>query len=106
MTGGQLLVVALAGALTYVIRSSFLAFAGKLAEVPPVAREVLRMIPPAALAALTVPALLRPDAAFEPVSSLVAGGIAAALVAWWRRDLFSPLVVGLVVVIATRPFLG
>lgn len=106
MTGGQLLVIAIAGALTYAIRASFLTFAGKLAEVPPVANQVLRMIPPAALAALTVPALLRPDVAFEPVSSLVAGGIAAALVAWWRRDLFSPLVVGIVVVVATRPFLG
>ena len=107
MTAFQLLVVVLAGLLTYAIRASFLVVAGRMTALPPVVTTVLRMIPAAALAALVLPGLLRPGAGgFDPVNSIVAGGIVAVLVTRWRRSIGLSLAAGLVVVVATRPFLG
>jgi branched-subunit amino acid transport protein len=107
MTAAQLLVVVLAGALTYGIRVSFLLFAGRMTELPQTVVTVLRMIPAAALAALVFPGLLRPDAAaFDPVNSIAAGGLAAVLTSLWKRNIGLSLAVGLAVVVATRPFLG
>lgn len=107
MTAAQFLAIVLAGVLTYAIRASFLVFAGRMTELPTTVTTVLRMIPAAALAALVLPGLLRPDAgAFDPVNSIAAGGIAAVLMSLWKRNIGLSLAVGLVVVLATRPFLG
>ncbi len=107
MTATQLLAIALAGVLTYAIRASFLVFAGRMTELPPTVTTVLRMIPAAALAALVLPGLVRPDAgAFDPVNSIAVGGVAAVLMSLWKRSIGLSLAVGLVVVVATRPFLG
>lgn len=107
MTATQFLAIALAGLLTYAIRVSFLVFAGRMTELPATVTTVLRMIPAAALAALVLPGLLRPDAgAFDPVNSIAAGGIAAVLMSLWKRNIGLSLAVGLVVVLVTRPFLG
>lgn len=107
MTPAQFLAILLAGVLTYAIRASFLVFAGHMTELPRTVTIVLRMIPAAALAALVLPGLLRPDAAgFDPVNSIAAGGLAAVLVSLWKRSIALSLAVGLVVVIVTRPFLG
>ena len=107
MTAAQLLVVVLAGALTYGIRVSFLLFAGRMTELPQTVVTVLRMIPAAALAALVFPGLLRPDtAAFDPVNSIAVGGLAAVLMSLWKRNIGLSLAVGLAVVVLTRPFLG
>lgn len=107
MTAAQLLAVALAGVLTYAIRVSFLVFAGRMTELPPTVTTVLRMIPAAALAALVLPGLLRPDAAgFDPLNSIAVGGIAAVLVSVWKRSIGLSLAAGLVVVVLARPFLG
>lgn len=107
MTALQLATIVLAGVLTYAIRSSFLVVAGRMTSLPPVVMTVLRMIPAAALAALVLPSLLRPDAgAFDPINSVTAGGLAAVLVSLWRRSIGLSLAVGLAVVLATQPFLG
>lgn len=107
MTAAQLLAIVLAGVLTYAIRASFLVFAGRMTELPATVTIVLRMIPAAALAALVLPGLLRPDAGgFDPVNSIAAGGIAAVLMSLWKRNIGLSLAVGLVVVVATRPLLG
>lgn len=107
MTGFHLLVVGLAGLLTYAIRASFLVVAGRMTALPPLVTTILRMIPAAALAALVLPGLLRPGAGgFDPLNSIVAGGVAAVLVTLWRRSIGLSLAAGLVVVVATRPFLG
>ena len=55
------LTIVLAGAGTFAMRASFLAAAGRLAEVPPGVQRLLRQIPSAALASLVVPAFVRPD---------------------------------------------
>lgn len=107
MTRAQLAAIALAGLLTYVIRVSFLAVAGRMATLPATVTTVLRMIPSAALAALVLPGLLRPDrVGFDPVNSVMVGGIVAVLLSLWKRNIGLSLAGGLVVVVATRPFLG
>ena len=107
MTRSQLLVVVLAGMLTYAIRASFLVVAHRMTALPHVVVTVLRMIPAAALAALVLPGLLRPDAGgLDPVNSIAAGGLAAVLVSLRTRSIALPLAAGLAVVVATRPFLG
>ncbi|MDQ1515853.1 MAG: hypothetical protein QOE80_1683, partial [Actinomycetota bacterium] len=52
--------ILLAGGGTFAMRASFLGFAHRLTTVAPWVQRVLRQIPPAALASLVVPALLRP----------------------------------------------
>lgn len=107
MTAAHLLVIVLAGALTYAIRASFLVFATRMTELPPVVMTVLRMIPSAALAALVLPGLLRPEGAgLDPLNSIAVGGVAAVLVAVWKRNIGLSLAAGMVVVLAAQPLLG
>ena len=107
MTRAQLVVVALAGVLTYAIRASFLVVADRMTQLPHTVVTVLRMIPAAALAALVLPGLVRPDAAgFDPLNSIAAGGVAAVLVSLRTRSIAWSLAAGLVVVLVARPFLG
>lgn len=89
-------VVLLAGAIgTYLIRASFLAVADRVAEIPARWRTPLRLIPPAVLAALITPAVLRPDGVLtalgpRPLAALVALGVAL-----WTRSVIATIVVGL-----------
>lgn len=107
MTAAHLLAIVLAGVLTYAIRASFLVFATRMTELPPIVATVLRMIPSAALAALVMPGLLRPEGAgFDPLNSIAAGGVAAVLVSLWKRNIGLSLAAGMVVVLAAQPVLG
>ena len=99
MSGVALLAALLVGAGTVALRASVLVFAERLGEVPPRVREVLRMIPPAALAALVAPAVMRPGGAFELVSPESVAGLLALLVAWRTRSLLATILVGLVAVV-------
>lgn len=92
-------VLLVAGVLTYAIRGSFLLFADRFSALSSSTREVLRMIPPAALAALVAPALLRPDGAFVLVSPQSLAGIIALGVAWRTRNVLLTILVGLAAVI-------
>jgi branched-subunit amino acid transport protein len=87
--------ILLAGAGTFAMRASFLAVAGRLAEVPPPVRRVLRQIPPAALAALVAPALLRPGGELGLWQPELAAGLLAAIVSWRTRSVVATLTVGL-----------
>ena len=89
------LAIALAGAGTFAMRASFLAAANHLGEVPPWASRVLRQIPPAALAAIILPALVRPEGTFDLFQPRLAAGVLAALIAWWTRSVLATLVLGL-----------
>lgn len=88
-------VILVAGAGTYAMRSSFLAVAHRLAEVPPWLSRILRQIPPAAMAAIVVPALLRPYGEFDLFQVRLLAGIAAAAVAWKTRNVGLTLVAGM-----------
>ena len=92
-------VILISGAGTYAMRASFLAAAHRLAEVPPVLARVLRQIPPAALAAIVLPALIRPDGEVDLFQPRLLAGLVAALVAWRTRNVGLTLVVGMVVLV-------
>jgi branched-subunit amino acid transport protein len=87
--------IVLSGVGTFAMRASFLAAATRLATVPPGVQRLLRQIPPAALAALVVPALLRPEGELDLLHPRFAAGVLAALVAWHFRNVALTLVVGL-----------
>ncbi len=90
----------LAGAGTFAMRASFIVAARRMATVPPWADRILRQIPPAALAALVLPALVRPEATLDLWQPRLAAGIFAAVVAWRTRNVALTLVLGLLGLIA------
>jgi branched-subunit amino acid transport protein len=92
--------IVLSGAGTFAMRFSFLAAAHRMATVPPAVQRLLRQIPPAALAALVVPALLRPEGTIDLTHPRLAAGLIAALVAWRTRNIALTLVVGMGVLLA------
>ena len=94
--------IVLAAAGTYAMRASFLVVAHRMATVPPFVQRLLRQIPPAALASLVLPALLRPDGHIDLTQARLYAGIVAALVAWRTRNTAITLVAGMAVLIALR----
>ena len=89
------LAIVLAGIGTYTMRASFLVFAHRLADVPPSVQRLLRQIPPAALAAIVIPALFRPDGFLDLWQPRLYAGILAAAVAWRTRNIAVTLIVGI-----------
>jgi branched-subunit amino acid transport protein len=87
--------IVLAGAGTYALRASFLLAADRLARVPSGVERLLRQIPPAALASLVVPALLRPHGELDLFSPRLVAGLVAAVVAWRTRNVAATLTVGM-----------
>jgi branched-subunit amino acid transport protein len=92
-------VIVVGGLLTFAIRGSFLLVASRLASLPGATRELLRMIPAAALAALAAPALLRSDDRVVLLGPRPLAGLVALAVAWWSRSMLLTVAVGLVAVI-------
>jgi branched-subunit amino acid transport protein len=84
------------------MRASFLAVAHRMVTVPPTVQRLLRQIPPAALASLVVPALLRPEGHLDLTQARLYAGVLAALVAWRTRSTVLTLVVGMGVLLAVR----
>lgn len=99
-------VIVLGGIATFAIRGSFLLIASRLAELPATTRELLRMIPAAALAALVAPALLRTDGQLVLWGPRPLAGLVALGVAWWTRSVLATIVVGLVSVVGFEGVLG
>jgi branched-subunit amino acid transport protein len=87
--------IVLAGAGTFAMRASFIAAATRLATVPPWADRILRQIPPAALAAIVLPALIRPEGTVDLLQPRLAAGVLAGLVAWKTRNVLLTLVLGI-----------
>ena len=87
----------LAGIGTYAMRASFLVFAHRLADVPFGVQRLLRQIPPAALAAIVLPAFIRPEGQLDLMQPRFIAGAAAALVAWKSRNIALTLLVGMAV---------
>lgn len=98
MTARIWIAVVLSGIGTYAMRASFLVFAHRLADVPPGVQRLLRQIPPAALASIVVPALLRPHGSIDLFQARFVAGVLAAVVAWRTRNIALTLVVGIGVV--------
>ncbi|MBA3743929.1 AzlD domain-containing protein [Sporichthya sp.] len=96
--------IVLAGIGTFTMRASFLAMAHKLSEVPPWAERILRQIPPAALAALVVPALVRPHGEFDLTQWRLVAGLIAGLVAWRTKNVALTLVLGVGILMLLQQF--
>lgn len=94
--------IALSGAGTFGMRASFLAFADRLATVPPPVQRILRQIPPAALASIVVPALLRHGGHFGIWQPRLAAGLLAAAIAWRTRNIAITLVAGMVMLMVLQ----
>jgi branched-subunit amino acid transport protein len=88
-------VILLSGAGTFAMRASFLVAANRVANVPQGVQRLLRQIPPAALASLVLPALVRPHGSLDLTQGRLVAGVLAALVAWRTRSVPLTLVVGL-----------
>ncbi|MDZ7676901.1 MAG: AzlD domain-containing protein [Acidimicrobiales bacterium] len=91
--------ILVAAAGTYALRASFLALAHRLVDLPEPVERVLRQIPPAVLAALTVPALIRPEGSFDLWQPELFAGALAAIVSWRTRNIALTLVVGMGVLV-------
>lgn len=96
------LTIALASAGTFVLRASFLVFARRLVDLPPTAHRVLRQIPPAVLAAMVVPALVRPEGQLDLWQPELLAGVVAAYVSWRTRNVALTLAVGMGVLVALQ----
>ena len=91
--------ILLAGAGTFAMRASFLTAADRLGRVPSGVQRLLRQIPPAALASLVVPALVRPEGQLSFTQAPFAAGLLGGLLAWRTRNAALTLVVGLVALV-------
>ena len=99
-------VIVVVGSGTFALRASFLALADRLTGLPRDAREALRMVPAATMAALTIPALLRPDGDWDLLGPRALAGVLAGLVAHRTGNALLTVVVGLVAVIGLQALLG
>lgn len=95
-----------AGAGTYLFRASFLSVADRLVDLPRPVTRVLEQIPPAAFAALVLPALLRPEGSLDLWQPRLLAGAVAAAVVWRTRNVGLTLVVGMGVLIALEQLVG
>lgn len=82
------------GIVTYLVRAGLLTVAHRARDLPPRVLDGLRMIPPAALAALVAPAVLRPDGPLLLWHPRPLAGLLAAAVAWRTRSVVATLLVG------------
>lgn len=94
--------IVLSSAGTFGMRASFLAFADRLATVPPPVQRILRQIPPAALASIVVPALLRHGGHVAIWQPRLAAGLVAAAIAWRTRNIAITLVAGMAVLMVLQ----
>lgn len=75
------------------------AAADRLVTVPPWAQRLLRQIPPAALASIVLPSLVRPEGDLDLAHPRFIAGIVAALVAWRTKNVVATLIVGMALVV-------
>lgn len=85
------------GIATYAIRLSFIHLFGRIDEVPERARQLLRFVPPAVLAALVVPDLvtIRPGVVETLLDERLIAGVVAGAVAWVTENVFATIVTGM-----------
>ena len=91
--------IALVGAGTYLARVSFLGVAHRMADPPIYVQRILRMIPPAALAALVLPSFVRPGGTFDLTQPRFVAGVVATAVAFWTKNVLITLAVGMTLVV-------
>jgi branched-subunit amino acid transport protein len=98
--------IILAGIGTFAMRASFIAAADRFATVPPWGQRILRQIPPAALASLVIPAMVRPEGEIDLSHPRFLAGLVATFVAWRTKNVAATLVVGMGAVMLLQNFGG
>ncbi len=90
------LTIAGVGLGSYLLRLSFIALWQKL-RIPAVVNQALAYVPAAVLAALVLPALLRPEGVVDlSVDNLrLIAGLVAGAVAWYSRSVLLTLATGM-----------
>jgi branched-subunit amino acid transport protein len=84
------------GLVTYAIRLSLIGVFGDW-QVPPIIRRALRFVPPAVLAAIILPELLRPDDVIDLslTNARLIAGLLAVLIAWRTKNVLATIAVGM-----------
>jgi branched-subunit amino acid transport protein len=98
MSRTDLWVIILGGmAVTYATRLSFILWIPS-SRLPPLLRRGLRFVPPAVLAALTLPMLLRPAGSFDVslYNTRLLAGVVASLVAWRTKNTWFTIATGMI----------
>lgn len=95
-SAGLWLLILLIGLGTFALRLSFIHFWGRI-ELPQIVHRALRFIPAAVLAALVVPALIRPEGTIDlSLHNLrLIAGLLAAVVAMLTRNVLFTLAAGM-----------
>lgn len=90
------LVMLIAGALTFLIRLSFILLVGRR-EIPPWLRRTLRFVPPAVLTAIIIPEILLPGGVFDFSlgNARLLAGLLAAVIAWRTRNTILTILAGM-----------
>lgn len=99
MTGVALLTFAVAGAITFGWRFSFLAIRNADERLAPWVRQALRHVPPAVLAALVAPAFVRHSGAVDLWDARVLAAVVGGLVAWRTRNILATVGLGMAVLL-------
>jgi len=96
-----------AGLVTYLIRLSFIALLGRF-ELPPLAAQALRFVPPAVLSAIIFPELLLKggELALGWRNARLLAGLVAALVAWRTQNVLLTIAVGMAALWGLQAVLG
>jgi branched-subunit amino acid transport protein len=91
-----LLVVAIIGIGTYLLRLSFIGTLGQR-PVPDALERPLRFIAPSVLAAIVLPALVRPEGPIDlsPDNLRLVAGVVAGVVAWRTKNIVLTTLAGL-----------
>jgi branched-subunit amino acid transport protein len=92
------LTVIAAGALTFLIRLSFISLLADW-DMPPILRQALHFVPPAVLSAIVFPELLlrNGELAFSADNYRLIAGIVAIAVAWKVKKIMPTIAVGMAV---------
>lgn len=89
------IVIGISGVLTFGLRAFFILGSREAGDEPDSAPPSwLEVIAPAALGALVLPALLRPDGTWTPFGPESIAGAIAAIVAWRTRSTVWTILVG------------
>jgi branched-subunit amino acid transport protein len=94
------LIMLAVGLLTFGMRLSLIALAGRL-TMPPVIQRALRYVPPAVLSAIVFPELFLPAGQFDLSlnNERLIAGLLAAVVAWRTRNVLLTIAAGMAVLL-------
>jgi len=95
------------GLVTYAIRLSLIGVLGDW-QVPPFVRRALRFVPPAVLAAIILPELLRPAGRFDlsPGNARLIAGLLAGLIAWRSKNVLATIAGGMLALWLLQAVIG